>query len=124
MSPSNDKSQCRFCKGSWPSATGRADLIADQRVLVELEALPALGPVHLARTLSYLKAAGLRLGLLVDFGGAPLGREFAEQSSPATTLLAALRSARSETPPALDRSPPGVSARHGRMGDAPEFRRS
>lgn len=47
---------------------GRADLIVGQRVVVELKALPALGPVHLAQTLSYLKATGLRLGLLVNFG--------------------------------------------------------
>ncbi len=47
---------------------GRADLIVGQRVVVELKALPALRPVHLAQTLSYLKATGLRLGLLVNFG--------------------------------------------------------
>ena len=47
---------------------GRADLIVGKRVVVELKALPALGPVHLAQTLSYLKATGLRLGLLVNFG--------------------------------------------------------
>ncbi len=47
---------------------GRADLIVGQRVVVELKALPGVGPVHLAQTLSYLKATGLRLGLLVNFG--------------------------------------------------------
>ena len=34
----------------------------------ELKALPALGPVHLAQVISYLKATGLALGLLVNFG--------------------------------------------------------
>jgi GxxExxY protein len=47
---------------------GRADLIVGQRIVVELKALPALAPVHLAQTLSYLKATGLRLGLLINFG--------------------------------------------------------
>jgi GxxExxY protein len=47
---------------------GRADLVVDKRVVVELKALPALGPVHLAQVLSYLKAMGLTLGLLVNFG--------------------------------------------------------
>jgi GxxExxY protein len=47
---------------------GRADLMVGKRLVVELKALPALGPVHLAQTLSYLKATGLRLGLLVNFG--------------------------------------------------------
>jgi GxxExxY protein len=47
---------------------GRADLVVAERVVVELKALPALGPVHLAQVLSYLKAMGLPLGLLVNFG--------------------------------------------------------
>jgi GxxExxY protein len=47
---------------------GRADLVVGQRVVVELKALPALGPVHLAQVLSYLKATGLALGPLVNFG--------------------------------------------------------
>ena len=33
-----------------------------------MKALPALGPVHLAQVISYLKATGLALGLLVNFG--------------------------------------------------------
>jgi len=47
---------------------GRADLVVGKRVVVELKALPALGPAHLAQVLSYLKAMGLTLGLLVNFG--------------------------------------------------------
>ena len=47
---------------------GRADLVVGERVVVELEALPALGPVHLAQVVSYLEATGLALGLLVNFG--------------------------------------------------------
>ena len=47
---------------------GRADLVIGGRVVVELKALPALGPVHLAQIISYLKATGLSLGLLVNFG--------------------------------------------------------
>jgi GxxExxY protein len=47
---------------------GRADLIIGARLVVELKALPALGPVHLAQIISYLKAMGLTLGLLVNFG--------------------------------------------------------
>ena len=47
---------------------GRADLVVGERVVVELKALPVLAPVHLAQVLSYLKAMGLALGLLVNFG--------------------------------------------------------
>jgi GxxExxY protein len=47
---------------------GRADLVVGERFVVELKALPALAPVHLAQVLLYLKAMGLTLGLLVNFG--------------------------------------------------------
>jgi GxxExxY protein len=47
---------------------GRADLVVGGRVVVELKALPALGPANLAQVLSYLKAMGLTLGLLMNFG--------------------------------------------------------
>jgi GxxExxY protein len=47
---------------------GRADLVVGERVVVELKALPALGPVHLAQVISYLKAMRLPLGLLLNFG--------------------------------------------------------
>jgi GxxExxY protein len=44
-----------------------ADLIVDQRVLVELKAVDAVRPVHRAQVLSYLRATGLELGLLINF---------------------------------------------------------
>ncbi len=47
---------------------GRADLVVGGRVVVELKALPSLGPVHQAQVISYLKATGLPLGLLLNFG--------------------------------------------------------
>jgi len=47
---------------------GRADLVVAGRLVVELKALPALAPVHTAQVISYLKATGLTLGLLVNFG--------------------------------------------------------
>jgi GxxExxY protein len=37
-------------------------------VIVELKAVDALKPVHQAQLLNYLKATGLRVGLLVNFG--------------------------------------------------------
>ena len=47
---------------------GQADLVVARRVVVELKALPALLPLHVAQTISYLKAAQLQLGLLLNFG--------------------------------------------------------
>ena len=45
----------------------RADLIVEHRVIVEVKAVEALAPIHRMQVLSYLKASGLRLGLLVNF---------------------------------------------------------
>ncbi len=43
------------------------DLLAGERVIVELKAVSELAPIHDAQLLSYLKATGLRLGLLINF---------------------------------------------------------
>jgi GxxExxY protein len=47
---------------------GRADRVVGGRLIVEIKALPALAPVHTAQVISYLKATGLTLALLVNFG--------------------------------------------------------
>ena len=44
-----------------------ADLIVDRKVIVELKAVDALRGVHRAQLLSYLRATGLELGLLINF---------------------------------------------------------
>ena len=45
-----------------------ADLIVEGRVLVELKAAKALDNNHFAQTLNYLRATGIRTGLLLNFG--------------------------------------------------------
>jgi GxxExxY protein len=45
----------------------RVDFIVDRRLIVEVKAVQALEPVHVAQVLSYLKTTGLRLGLLINF---------------------------------------------------------
>jgi len=45
-----------------------ADLIVERQVLVELKALKALLPEHQAQVINYLKATGIEVGLLVNFG--------------------------------------------------------
>jgi len=50
----------------------RLDLVVAERVVVELKALKDLDNDHLAQALSYLKASGLALGLLLNFGTASL----------------------------------------------------
>jgi|SRR5678815_619055 len=54
-------------KGVTTDFAYRADVIVEDRVLLELKAVEALLPVHEAQVLSYLKHSGLRVGLLMNF---------------------------------------------------------
>ena len=47
--------------------TGRLDLLVDDQLVVELKCVEALAGVHTAQVLSYLRASGHRLGLLINF---------------------------------------------------------
>jgi GxxExxY protein len=44
------------------------DILVDGKVLVELKALKAITNVEEAQVLNYLKATGLNVGLLINFG--------------------------------------------------------
>ena len=46
---------------------GRLDLLVDDRLIVELKAVREVAPIHKAIVLSYLKAAGKNLALLINF---------------------------------------------------------
>jgi GxxExxY protein len=50
-----------------------AGLLVDDKVIVETKAVKAFDDIHMAQTLNYLKAAGLTLGLLLNFGTPKLG---------------------------------------------------
>lgn len=45
----------------------RADMIIDNKVIVELKSIEALAPVHFKQVQTYLKLADCKLGLLVNF---------------------------------------------------------
>ena len=45
----------------------RADLIIENKVLIELKSIDQLMPVHTAQVLTYLKLTGLRTALLINF---------------------------------------------------------
>ena len=45
----------------------RADLIVENKVLVELKSIDQRLPVHTAQVLTYLKLTGLRTALLINF---------------------------------------------------------
>ena len=46
---------------------GRVDLLVDQKLVVELKTVEAVTDIHRAQVSAYLKASGLRLGLLLNF---------------------------------------------------------
>lgn len=48
----------------------RADLIVEDKVLIEIKSSAAIAPVHQKQVLTYLKLTGLKLGLLVNFNEA------------------------------------------------------
>jgi len=52
--------------------TRRADILVDNKILVELKALINLEEVHLAQALNYLEAYNLEIGLLINFGARSL----------------------------------------------------
>lgn len=45
----------------------RADLIVENKVIIELKSIEAIAPVHPKQLLTYLKITGLKLGLLINF---------------------------------------------------------
>jgi GxxExxY protein len=46
----------------------RADLIVEDKVIVELKSVETVSPVHKKQLLTYLRLADKRLGLLINFG--------------------------------------------------------
>jgi len=46
----------------------RADLFVAESVIVELKACKAIEDAHVAQTLNYLRATGVEVGLLLNFG--------------------------------------------------------
>jgi GxxExxY protein len=48
-----------------------ADLICFDKIILELKAVKAFDNVHRAQIQNYLKATGMRIGLLINFGSYP-----------------------------------------------------
>jgi GxxExxY protein len=50
----------------------RLDFLVDSSLVVELKAIETLAPIHTAQVISYLKATGCQLGLLINFNSSVL----------------------------------------------------
>ena len=44
-----------------------ADLVVEEQVIVELKCVDTFSNEHLAKCINYLKASGLKMGLLINF---------------------------------------------------------
>ena len=49
-----------------------ADIVVEEKVIVELKAVRTLISVHEAQVINYLKATGMEVGLLINFGNPKL----------------------------------------------------
>ncbi len=50
----------------------RADLIVENKIIIELKSIENLQPVHKKQLLTYLRLTDMKLGLLINFGSALL----------------------------------------------------
>ena len=54
-------------KGRQVDCAYRMDAVVEGRVLLELKSVDEIAPIHQAQILTYMRLAGLRVGLLVNF---------------------------------------------------------
>jgi len=52
-----------------------ADIVVEDKVIIELKAIAALRDEHRAQIINYLTASGFKVGLLINFGSAKLEYE-------------------------------------------------
>ena len=45
----------------------RADIIVENKVIIEIKSIEAIAPVHKKQLLTYLKLSNIKLGLLINF---------------------------------------------------------
>jgi GxxExxY protein len=50
----------------------RLDMVVEEKIILEFKAVSELNDIFEAQVLSYLKASGLKLGILINFGGKKL----------------------------------------------------
>lgn len=60
-----------FYKGEPLKQVYKPDLVCHGKIIVELKAVKEIAQEHRAQLLNYLKATGIKVGLLVNFGAYP-----------------------------------------------------
>jgi len=58
-------------KGKPLKQTYKPDLVCFDKIICELKAVKEIAPEHKAQVMNYLKASGMKLGLLINFGTYP-----------------------------------------------------
>tara|TARA_Y100000294_G_scaffold166722_1_gene175298 strand:- start:284 stop:676 length:393 start_codon:yes stop_codon:yes gene_type:complete len=61
--------------------TFKADIVVENKVIIELKAVRCIDPAHEAQLINYLKATPIEVGLLLNFGSKPEFKRFAFDNS-------------------------------------------
>ena len=64
----SERSLTIIYKGKPLKKTYTADFICYDKILIEIKALSAMTSDHFSQTLNYLKATGIKVGLIINFG--------------------------------------------------------
>ena len=59
----------------------KADLVVENKVIIELKAVWCIDPTHEAQLMNYLKATPIEVGFLLNFGNKPEFKRFAFDNS-------------------------------------------
>ena len=54
----------------------RADILIENKLIIEAKSIDAIADIHIARTLTYLKFSNCKLGLIINFNVTVLKMEF------------------------------------------------
>ena len=65
----------------------RADLIVENCVIIEIKSVDRIAPVHKKQVLTYLNLSGIKVGLLINFGGEFLKGNIERLAMPGTPAL-------------------------------------
>lgn len=63
----------------------RADILVEGRMILELKAMPRIGPQERRQLLNYLKASRIPVGFVLNFGPSPTFERFVHTKRPAVS---------------------------------------